>query len=80
MITSVTSSATLAFLDLYLKDDPAARAYLGSEALVAFSGKKATLERKWSPAACGPGYCGTTRKARVIVIGGVRFSPSAGAL
>ena len=46
MITSVTSSATLAFLDLYLKDDPAARAYLGSEALVAFSGKKATLERK----------------------------------
>jgi predicted dienelactone hydrolase len=46
MITSVTSSATLAFLDLYLKDDPAARAYLGSEALVAFSGKKAALERK----------------------------------
>ena len=46
MITSVTSSATLAFLDLYLKDAPAARAYLGSEALVAFSGKKATLERK----------------------------------
>jgi predicted dienelactone hydrolase len=46
MITSVTSSATLAFLDLYLKDDAAARAYLESEALVAFSGKKATLERK----------------------------------
>ena len=46
MITGVTASATLAFLDLYLKDDPAARAYLGSEALVAFSGKKATLERK----------------------------------
>jgi predicted dienelactone hydrolase len=46
MITSVTSSATLAFLDLYLKDDPAARAYLGSDALVAFSGKKAALERK----------------------------------
>jgi hypothetical protein len=46
MITSVTASATLAFLDLYLKDDAAARAYLGSEALVAFSGKKATLERK----------------------------------
>jgi predicted dienelactone hydrolase len=46
MITSVTSSATLAFLDLYLKDDAAARVYLGSEALVAFSGKKATLERK----------------------------------
>jgi predicted dienelactone hydrolase len=46
MITGVTSSATLAFLDLYLKDDPAARAYLGSEALVAFSGKKATLGRK----------------------------------
>ena len=45
-ITSVTASSTLAFLDLYLKDDPAARAYLGSEALVAFSGKKATLERK----------------------------------
>jgi hypothetical protein len=46
MITSVTSSATLAFLDLYLKDDPAARVYLGSEALAAFSGKKATLERR----------------------------------
>ncbi len=46
MITSVTSSSTLAFLDSYLKSDPAARAYLGSEALVAFSGKKATLERK----------------------------------
>jgi predicted dienelactone hydrolase len=46
MIASVTSSATLAFLDLYLKDDPAARVYLGSEALVAFSGGKATLERK----------------------------------
>ena len=46
MITSVTSSATLAFLDLYLTDDPGARVYLGSEALVAFSGKKAALERK----------------------------------
>jgi len=46
MITSVTASATLAFLDLYLKDDPPARAYLGSEALVAFSGGKAALERK----------------------------------
>jgi len=46
MITGVTSSSTLAFLDSYLRDDPAARAYLGSEALVAFSGKKATLERK----------------------------------
>jgi predicted dienelactone hydrolase len=46
MITSVTSSSTLAFLDSYLKDDPAARVYLGSKALVAFSGKKAALERK----------------------------------
>ena len=46
MITSVTSSATLAFLDLYLKDGPAARAYLESEALVTFSVKKAALERK----------------------------------
>jgi len=46
MITSVTSSATLAFLDMCLKDDKGARAYLGSEALVAFSGRKATLERK----------------------------------
>jgi hypothetical protein len=46
MITSVTSAATLAFLDTYLKDDKGARAYLDSEALVAFSGKKATLERK----------------------------------
>jgi len=46
IITSVTSSATLAFLDLYLKDDALARAYLQSEALVAFSGRKATLERK----------------------------------
>jgi len=46
MITGVTSSATLAFLDAYLKDDSAARAYLGSDALAAFSQKKATLERK----------------------------------
>ena len=46
MITGVTASATLAFLDLYLKDDPAARVYLGSEELVALSGKKAALERK----------------------------------
>jgi len=46
MITSVTSAATLAFLDIYLKNDKGARAYLDSEALVAFSGKKATLERK----------------------------------
>jgi hypothetical protein len=46
MITGVTSAATLAFLDSYLKDDPAARAYLGSEALVAFSGRRAALERK----------------------------------
>jgi predicted dienelactone hydrolase len=45
-ITSVTSAATLAFLDTYLKDDKGARAYLGSEALVAFSGMTATLERK----------------------------------
>ena len=33
-------------LALYLKDDPAARAYLESDALVAFSGGKAALERK----------------------------------
>jgi predicted dienelactone hydrolase len=46
MITSVTSAATLAFLDIYLKDDNGARAYLGSEALSALSVKKATLERK----------------------------------
>jgi predicted dienelactone hydrolase len=46
MITGVTSAATLAFLDRYLKDDAAARAYLKSDALVAFSGNKATLERK----------------------------------
>ena len=46
MITNVTAAATLAFLDVYLKDDNGARAYLGSGALVAFSGKKATLERK----------------------------------
>jgi predicted dienelactone hydrolase len=46
MITSVTSSSTLAFLDMYLKDDRGARAYLGSDALAAFSGGKATLERK----------------------------------
>jgi predicted dienelactone hydrolase len=46
MITSVTAAATLAFLDIYLKDDKRARAYLGSEALVAFSGRKATLQRK----------------------------------
>ena len=46
MITSVTSAATLAFLDVYLKDDNGARAYLASEALVAFSGRKATLQRK----------------------------------
>jgi predicted dienelactone hydrolase len=46
MITEVTAAATLAFLDLYLKDDAAARAYLQSEALAAFSGGKATLERK----------------------------------
>jgi predicted dienelactone hydrolase len=46
MITGVTSAATLAFLDLHLKDDASARAYLQSEALVAFSGRKATLERK----------------------------------
>jgi len=46
MITNVTSAATLAFLDMYLKDHMGARAYLGSEALAAFSGKKATLERK----------------------------------
>jgi len=46
MITGVTSAATLAFLDLHLKDGASARAYLQSEALVAFSGGKATLERK----------------------------------
>jgi predicted dienelactone hydrolase len=46
MITSVTAAATLAFLDIYLKDDKRARAYLASEALPAFSGKKATLQRK----------------------------------
>jgi len=46
MITNVTSAATLAFLDLYLKDDPAAHAYLRSDTLAAFSGKKATLQRK----------------------------------
>jgi predicted dienelactone hydrolase len=46
MITNVTAAATLAFLDMYLKDDKGARAYLISEALPAFSGKKATLERK----------------------------------
>jgi predicted dienelactone hydrolase len=46
MITGVTSAATLAFLDSQLKDDAAARAYLHSAALVAFSGGKATLERK----------------------------------
>jgi hypothetical protein len=46
MITSVTSAATLAFLDLYLKNDPAARAYLHSEALAGFSHGKAALERK----------------------------------
>jgi hypothetical protein len=46
MITGVTSAATLAFLDLYLKDDASARAYLHSAALVAFSRGKATLERK----------------------------------
>ena len=46
MITDVTAAATLAFLDLYLKDDKGARAYLGSDALEASSGKKATLQRK----------------------------------
>ena len=46
MITGVTSVATLAFLDLYLKDDAAARAYLHSAALTAFSGGKATVERR----------------------------------
>lgn len=46
MITGVTSAATLAFLDAHLKNDGAARAYLQSDALVAFSGTKATLERK----------------------------------
>jgi predicted dienelactone hydrolase len=46
MITNVTAAATLAFLDMCLKDDKGARAYLGSDALAAFSGKKATLERK----------------------------------
>jgi predicted dienelactone hydrolase len=46
MIAEVTAAATLAFLDLYLKDDKAARAYLRSEALVAFSRNKATLQRK----------------------------------
>ena len=46
MITGVTASSTLTFLDLYLKDAPAARAYLHSGGLVTFSGRKATLERK----------------------------------
>jgi hypothetical protein len=46
MITSVTSAATLAFLDLSLKGDGSARAYLHSAALVAFSGGKAAMERK----------------------------------
>jgi hypothetical protein len=46
MITGVTTACTLAFFDTYLKDDKAARAYLKSDALVAFSGRKATLERK----------------------------------
>jgi len=46
MITSVTSAATLAFLDHCLKDDASARAYLKSEALVTFSGGRAALERK----------------------------------
>ena len=46
MITEVTGAATLAFLDLYLKNDAGARAYLRSDALVAFRGMKATLERK----------------------------------
>ncbi|MEW5984613.1 MAG: hypothetical protein AB1806_19855 [Acidobacteriota bacterium] len=46
MITGVTTASTLAFLDVYLKDDKSARAYLHSDALVAFSGRKAALERK----------------------------------
>jgi predicted dienelactone hydrolase len=46
MITGVTSSATLAFLDAYLRNDAAARAYLLSDALAAFSEKKASLQRK----------------------------------
>lgn len=46
MITEVTDAATLAFLDLYLKDDAAARAYLRSDALASFSGMRAALERK----------------------------------
>jgi predicted dienelactone hydrolase len=46
MITGVTSAATLAFLDLYLKGDASARPYLQSAALTAFSGGKATVERR----------------------------------
>ena len=46
MITGVTAAATLAFLDAYVGRDAAARAYLQSDALAAFSGKKATLQRK----------------------------------
>ena len=46
MITSVTASAMLAFLDAYLKDEGSAKAYLASDALTVFSRKQATLERK----------------------------------
>jgi len=46
MITSVTASATLAFLDAYLKDEGSAKAYLASDALTVFSRKQATLEQK----------------------------------
>jgi predicted dienelactone hydrolase len=46
MITSVTASVTLAFLDAYIKDDRAARAYLASDAVKTLSSNNATLERR----------------------------------
>lgn len=46
MITAVTASSTLAFLDAYLRNDAAARAYLQSDGLSSLSGHKAALSRK----------------------------------
>jgi len=46
MIVGVTTASTMAFLDGYLKNDASARAYLASDALVAFSGRQAALSRK----------------------------------
>ncbi len=46
MITAVTASATLAFLDAYLQNNEHARDYLASDDLTRFSGGKALLKRK----------------------------------